>query len=150
MTGWLYHDRPVADRAAETVSVSGTPEGARRAAAAFDEFCRAGGVPDEARWRFLLALDEVLSNVVRHGYRDSSGAMTVTFGRTDREVSVRIVDTGPEFDPRQAPAPDTTSPLETRQPGGLGVYLAGALLDELAYERRGHENHVTLTWRVRE
>lgn len=134
----------------ETVSVPGTPAGVSRAAAAFDEFCRAQEVPDDARWRFLLALDEVLSNIVRHAYGDAAGAMRLTFGRTDREVSVTIVDTGPAFDPRQAPPPDTTSPLESRPPGGLGVHLVESLLDGLAYERRGNENHVTLTWHVRE
>ena len=54
----------------------------------------------------------------------------------------------PKADPSQAPAPDTTSPLESRRPGGLGVQFAESLLDGLSYERRGEENHVRLTWRL--
>ncbi|HKW00157.1 MAG TPA: ATP-binding protein [Vicinamibacterales bacterium] len=133
----------------ETVSVPGTSAGVGRAAAAFDEFCRDRGVPPEARWRFQVALDEILSNIVRHGYKDAGGTIALTFTHDGRAVSVEVVDSGPAFDPRQAPPPDTSSPLESRRPGGLGIVLAEELLDELAYERRDEHNHLKLTWRMR-
>jgi serine/threonine-protein kinase RsbW len=131
----------------QTVSVPGTNAGVTRAADAFDEFCLSANVPNVAKWRFQLALDELLSNIVRHGYAGAAGHVSLTFARTADAVAVEIVDTAREFDPRRAPAPDVTSPLESRRPGGLGVFLAESLLDELSYERRGDENHVTLVWR---
>ena len=136
--------------AAESVSVPGTTAGVGRAAAAFDQFCRDYGVPAEARWRFQIALDEILSNIVRHGYQGGAGTIDLTFGHDGRAVSVEVVDSAPAFDPRQAPPPDTSSPVEARRPGGLGIVLAEELLDELAYERRDEHNHVKLTWRTRE
>ncbi len=130
------------------VSVPATKDGVASAAAAFDAFCGAGGgVPAEVRWRFHVALDEILSNIVHHGYRDRAGAMALTFAASERGVSIEIVDDARAFDPRQAPPPDTTSPLESRRPGGLGIALTESLLDEVAYERRDEQNHVTLTWR---
>ncbi len=134
--------------AVTSVSVPGTTAGVGRAAAAFDEFCRSQGVPGEARWRFQVALDEILSNIVRHGLRGQDGAIALSFAFDGDAVTVGVVDGGPAFDPRQAPAPDTTSPLEARRPGGLGVRFAESLVGELAYERRDGENHLTLTWRV--
>jgi anti-sigma regulatory factor (Ser/Thr protein kinase) len=134
---------------ADSVSVPGTSAGVGRAAAAFDEFCRRQGVPADARWRFQVALDEILSNIVRHGFRDHAGMIALTFSHTGQSISVEVVDGAPAFDPRQAPAPDTTSPLEARRPGGLGIKFAQDLLDELSYERRGDENHLRLTWHVR-
>jgi anti-sigma regulatory factor (Ser/Thr protein kinase) len=133
----------------ETVAVPGTTAGIGRAAAAFDEFCRDRGVPPEASWRFQVALDEVLSNIVRHGYKHVAGTIALTFAHDGRTVSVEVVDSGPAFDPREAPAPDTSSPLESRRPGGLGIVLAEELLDELAYERRDEHNHLKLMWRMR-
>lgn len=133
----------------ETVAVPGTTAGIGRAAAAFDEFCRDRGVPPEASWRFQVALDEVLSNIVRHGYKHVAGTIALTFAHDGHAVSVEVVDSGPAFDPREAPAPDTSSPLESRRPGGLGIVLAEELLDELAYERRDEHNHLKLTWRMR-
>jgi len=132
-----------------TVSVPGTTSGVGRAAAAFDEFCRRQSVPADARWRFQVALDEILSNIVRHGFRGRDGTIALTFAHDGRIVSVEVVDAAPAFDPRQAPAPDTTSPLEARRPGGLGIKFAQDLLDELSYERRGDENHLRLAWHVR-
>jgi len=136
--------------AAESVSVPGTTAGVGRAAAAFDEFCRHRQVPADARWRFQVVLDEILSNIVRHGLQGCDGTIALTFAHHARTITVRVVDRAPAFDPRQAPAADTTSPLEARRPGGLGVRFAESLLDGFSYERRGDENHVQLTWQVPE
>ena len=119
------------------------------AATAFDEFCRREDVPAEARWRIQVALDEILSNIVKHGYREHAGAIALAFSQDGRDVTVEVVDTAAEFDPRDAPAADTTSPLDARRAGGLGVRFAQALVDELAYDRRGEENHLRLTWHLR-
>jgi len=132
-----------------TASVPATRDGVIRAAADFDEFCRVQGVPADARWRFQVALDEILSNIVRHGFRHQPGTIALTFARDDRAVTVEVVDSAPPFDPREAPAPDTSSPLESRPAGGLGIKLAESLVDELAYERRDEHNHLKLAWRLR-
>lgn len=132
----------------DSVSVPGTTAGISHAAAALDEFCRLRHVPQDACWRFQVVLDEILSNIVRHGYQGREGAISLTFARERELVLVEVVDQAPPFDPTQAPAPDTTSPLETRRPGGLGVRFAESLLDGLSYERRGEENHLRLTWRL--
>jgi anti-sigma regulatory factor (Ser/Thr protein kinase) len=132
-----------------TASVPATTDGVTQAAANFDEFCRLQGVPTEARWRFQVALDEILSNIVRHGFRHQPGTIGLTFARDDRLVTVEVVDSAPPFDPRRAPAPDTSSALESRPAGGLGIKLAESLVDELAYERRDEHNHLKLAWRLR-
>ena len=132
----------------DSVTVPGTTAGVNRAAAAFDEFCQQQHVPQDARWRFQVVLDEILSNIVRHGYQGREGAVSLRFALERDLVTVDVVDQAPPFDPSQAPAPDTTSPLESRRPGGLGVQFAESLLDGLSYERRGEENHVRLTWRL--
>ncbi len=132
-----------------TVTVPATRAGLTQASAAFDEFCRVREVPEAARWRFQVALDEILSNTVRHGSGPAGSTVALTFERHPSSVSVEIVDDAPAFDPRQAPAPDTTLPLEARQPGGLGIVLVESLVDELAYERRDAHNHLKLTWHLR-
>lgn len=134
--------------AVNSVSVPGTTAGVSHAAAAFDEFCRDRRVPAEARWRFQVALDEILSNIVRHGFQGRPGTIALTFSHDRETITVQVVDGGPAFDPRLAPPADTTSPLESRRAGGLGVRFAESLLDGLSYERRGEENHLRLTWRV--
>ena len=88
----------------DSVSVPGTTAGISSAAAAFDEFCRLRHVDQEARWRFQVVLDEILSNIVRHGYQGGEGTISLTFARERDTVAVDVVDQAPPFDPSQAPA----------------------------------------------
>src|SRR5512141_2150138 len=109
-------------RSAELM-VPGTPEGVRQAIEAFGRFTQAHAVSDEVRRAGQLALDEVLSNVVRHGLAGRAGTISVSYALGEGEVSIEVVDDAPAFNPLTAPAPDTGAPLERRTPGGLGVAL---------------------------
>jgi anti-sigma regulatory factor (Ser/Thr protein kinase) len=50
-------------------------------------------------------------------------------------VEVTVADDGPAFNPLLQPEPDTTLPLASRQPGGLGITLIKSLMDDVRYER---------------
>ncbi len=132
----------------ETVSVPGTEAGVRLATDALDAWCRRHRVSDAARRRMLASLDEVLSNVVRHGLGGRAGEIDVTLVRDGDAVSAAVADTAAEFNPLTQPPPDVAAPLEARQPGGLGITLVRALADDVRYERRGDRNVLTMTWDV--
>ncbi len=134
-------------RAVEELSVPGTLAGVRQAVDAFEQFGRSRELPPRDAWRVLLALDEILSNIVRHGLAGSRAPIDVTFSFADGRVVVEIVDSAEAFNPLLAPAPDTSSPLDQRQPGGLGIALVQQLMDEIEYERRDERNHFVMTWR---
>jgi serine/threonine-protein kinase RsbW len=123
-----------------SLSVPGTSSGVREAILAFEQFGRAHQVSRETGWRVQLALDEILSNVVRHG-APAALAIEMTFSLEAGRVSVEIVDATAAFNPLLAPPPDTVSPLESREPGGLGITLVRRLMDETLYERRNGRNH---------
>ena len=42
------------------------------------------------------------------------------------------------------PGPDVTLPMEKRAIGGLGVFMAKKLMDELIYEYRNGQNILTM------
>ena len=96
----------------------------------------------------LTSLDEVLSNVVRHGLRVGAGEIDVTLVRDAGAVSAVVADTAAEFNPLMHPPPDVAAPLDARQPGGLGIALVRGLADDVRYERRGDRNVLTMTWDV--
>jgi serine/threonine-protein kinase RsbW len=136
----------------ETAVVPATTAGMRRATEAFEAFCLAHAVPAPARRRVLVALDEVLSNTIRHGRPQGPGAgeATVSMSLAIRAdvVLVELVDSAAAFNPLLAPPPDTTAPLEARTPGGLGIALVRAMMDDVHYERRDGHNVLTLTARL--
>ena len=55
-----------------------------------------------------------------------------------------IRDNGPAFDPRKTPAPDPETPIEERNPGGLGIFLVRSKMDEMDYRREDGWNIVIL------
>jgi serine/threonine-protein kinase RsbW len=115
---------------------------------AFGRFTQANAVPEDVRRDFQLALDEVLSNVVRHGLEGRAGSVDLAYGLASGVISVEVADDAPRFDPLSAPAPDTAAPLDDRVPGGLGIALIAAIMDEVRYERRGDRNHLIMKRRI--
>ena len=63
-------------------------------------------------------------------------------------LTVTVEDEAPPFNPRDAPPADTSSPLEQRKAGGVGIELVRTLLESVRYEHTGGRNRLTLTDRL--
>jgi len=133
--------------ARRTLAVPADEGGLKAAAAAFEAFADGTAVTAPARRRFLMALDEVLSNIVRHG-RPQAGPIELAFSIDGGVLAVELTDSAGPFNPLDVAAPDTTAPLEARQPGGLGIALVRAVMDDVRYERRDGCNVLTLSARL--
>jgi anti-sigma regulatory factor (Ser/Thr protein kinase) len=102
-------------------------------------FLQQQGVEVRATHHTALVLNEVLTNLGTHGNcADRPARISVTVGPD--KVSGEIVDSGPEFDPRRAPAPLLDAAAADRPVGGLGLYLVRQLSCALEYVRRNDEN----------
>jgi serine/threonine-protein kinase RsbW len=100
----------------------------------------AAGAPESAIAPVLIAVDEVISNVLNHG--GAGPSVTVLMKVGDGRVAVQIVDDGVAFNPIAQPAPDTGLPMEDRAIGGLGIHLVRKLMDAVDYDRRAGHNHL--------
>ena len=89
----------------------------------------AAGGDAETMADLVQAVDELVCNVVDHGYAGRPGRIEIAVASTARELSVRIRDDAPPFDPRTVPQPPLDLPLEQRRLGGMGVHLARVLTD---------------------
>jgi serine/threonine-protein kinase RsbW len=134
-----------------TVRVAAGQDGLRAAVSALDRFETAHALDPEAAWPVHVALDEVLSNVVRHGTAGRQNpVIEVTFALVAGSLEVTVVDDGPEWDPLALPPPDTAAPLEARRPGGLGVHLVRNLMDRVTYTRQDDRNRLVFARRCEE
>jgi len=119
-----------------------------RVNAAFAQFADAHALPASVRRSLHVALDELLTNTMVHGFEGrDGGAVTVEVELHPDRVSVIVTDDGKPFDPFgvAAPAPpDTALPVEERPFGGLGLHLVRGLMDEVSYQRRADRNVVVL------
>jgi serine/threonine-protein kinase RsbW len=119
-----------------TLQLSGHIGVVRPAVAFLEEVALAVGLLPERAERLKLAVEEVLSNIIRHAYA----------GRTDGQIEIRchfggaclIVDfreTGLPFDFSQLPSYDASS--DEWDPTGLGMHLVRQCVDEVQFENLG-------------
>lgn len=119
------------------------------AATALECFAKRHGASAAAIHDLQVALDEVLGNVIAHGYGGSGqGDIVIRLQRRPDAFVVVVEDEGIAFDPLRAPFPDLASPLEERRVGGLGVHFVRSLMDEVSYTRTGTKNRLRLVKRA--
>ena len=107
------------------------------------------GYPSAAIDELIVAVNEALSNIVRHSYQNKPGAIKVSMVCSQGAVKVTLHDNGPGFDPTSVPTPDTTLPLEKRPFGGMGVHMMRTFCDELTYRKDAHGgNELTFLKRI--
>jgi anti-sigma regulatory factor (Ser/Thr protein kinase) len=116
---------------------------------AFQEFAERHTLSASVRSAASLALEEVIVNVITHGYsgRDDQSIL-VEIRVANGELVLQIEDQSPVFDPLETPPPDISKPLEQRQPGSLGIHLTRKLMDDVHYIRAGGRNCLVLTRRL--
>ncbi len=92
-----------------------------------------------------LSSEEALVNIVVHAYQDRPETIEIEV-KTDPHSHAEIIikDKGPPFDPLQQESVDTTSPLEKRSLGGLGIHLMRQYMDDIHYRREANVNVLTL------
>ncbi len=122
-------------------------EGPRRAVESFEQFALENDLPMDLVFKFQLALDELLTNVVSYAFDDDASDPVITLGLrvTDAKLEAVLVDNGRPFNPlRDAPVPDLDLSAEDRQVGGLGIHLTKAFIHALNYERVDGWNRLNL------
>lgn len=117
--------------------------------ARFREFaarsCALAGGNDDDGFAIRLAVDEVCSNIIEHGYPNGGrGSIELIAESGGREVTIVIVDTGRPFRPEDAPEPDLEAGWEQRPVGGLGWHLIRQMVDDVRYESGPDGNRLTL------
>ncbi len=103
-------------------------------------------LPEDQEFPVALSLEEVLSNVIRHGSAPGEDAqIKIRFSfRAEHPggIEIEVSDQAQPFDPLSLPEPDITAPLEERPIGGLGVFLVRKMMDDVSYHHADGRNHL--------
>jgi sigma-B regulation protein RsbU (phosphoserine phosphatase) len=126
------------------LALRSTPAEAARGYQAVQAFLTERGAPADAVHDVALAVEEVLSNLVRHGYAGAEGPIALRASLDAVAVKIEVRDRGIHFDPRTARPPRLDVPLDDRASGELGIHLVRRSIDRIAYQRDGAENFLTL------
>ncbi len=117
-----------------------------RAGTWLEQFANTHGLVEDDMYNLQLILDELVANIIKHGYRDEPGhQIHIDLSLAGRVTTLRFKDAAPPFDPVAAPPPNLDLPIEERPIGGLGVHIVKSLADTMVYERSGDSNILTIT-----
>jgi len=107
--------------------------------------CRELDVSAEAGHDLQLALEEVLANVVRHGYgEEAAGEIEVTAQARGNAFRLEVRDRARRFNLLEQDPPPIDADLDGRAAGGLGVHLVRKLMDRVEYAYEAGENRLVL------
>lgn len=104
------------------------------------EFAGKNKMSEDAISDFRLALEEALVNIISYAYPDGGGDVQLECSVSSPGLDVKIFDWGVPFNPKEVSAPDTDAPLDERAEGGLGIFLAHNLVDDIQYSRKNGKN----------
>lgn len=84
-----------------------------------------------------MALEESLTNAIRHGNRlDESKHVLVECKASGEQFWLRVTDEGNGFQPKEVP--DCTADENLKCPGGRGLALISAYMTRVEYNSRGN------------
>jgi serine/threonine-protein kinase RsbW len=109
-----------------------------------ERFCEKHQLPRTVVNALSLSLEEIVSNIVVHGYERQPGKLSIALHYDRRVFSVIIEDGGKPFDPTKAASPSLGSTLASRREGGLGLLFVKTLMDDVTYQRAGAINRLKL------
>ena len=98
-------------------------------------------IPSEAIFRVNLAIEEIVTNIIKYGYDDTAPhTISVNLTLFPDTIRLQLKDDGHPFDPLQTPEPEIHVPLNQRKLGGLGLHLVRETVSRIAYRRKNGAN----------
>ena len=117
----------------------------RNLAAMVEAFGDENQLPATKVFAINLELEELITNTVSYGNFGALDPKIEILLRIEHGVlTLTMEDNGKPFDPTFDTEPNTTSPLESREVGGLGLHLVKSLADRVSYEFVEGKNRLTL------
>lgn len=110
------------------------------------ELSRQAGFSEHERHGIVLAVDEALSNIMKHAYKgDPNGPVSLACSAHDGRLEIELRDQGETPDPKRLEPP----PPDEMRVGHRGIFLMRCTMDEVKFERNGDTNLVRLLKHVK-
>ena len=110
-----------------------------------ESFGKSNGIPNQQIFMINLEIDELITNYVRHSlHKVDQPRIEVSVRAEASKVILTVLDTGPPFNPADAPPPDLSGDLDNRAVGGVGLHLVSSYCDRMRHEVVDGFNRVTI------
>jgi anti-sigma regulatory factor (Ser/Thr protein kinase) len=113
------------------LELSSNPAELRAVRREIEALCERVGLEEEPAGRVALAVDEAITNIIRHAYDNCpDGTIRLQARREGGCLALVLRDYGRCVDPEQIRSRD----LEDIRPGGLGVHIIRECMDTVDYQ----------------
>jgi len=103
-------------------------------------------IPAAPVYKIDLALEEMLTNVIKYSYDDENRhEIEVSLQLDNERILLEMRDDGHEFDPLATPDANLSDEISQRQVGGMGIHLTRSMVDAISYSRKDNHNIVTIS-----
>jgi serine/threonine-protein kinase RsbW len=124
--------------AMKVIEVPSTLQDAKQPENAILQEVQGCGYSEDVTFAIKLALEEAMTNAVKHGNRnDKTKTITVRFAVTRERAIILVRDQGQGFSPDSVP--DPTHPDRLSLPNGRGIMLMRAYMTRVEFREGGCE-----------
>jgi len=112
-----------------------------RVNAQLQQFIDGKGIPPQATYALELAMEELMTNIIKYGHDDGADhTIQIRIDLSPEHVVLTVEDDGFAFNPLENQTPDTTKLPEERKIGGLGLHMVREMSEQMEYRREGDYN----------
>ena len=109
------------------------------------ETCINAGLSRKDTGAVLLAIEEGVSNIIRHAYLYEKGLMRIRIVIFKKRIVFSLIDNGRSFEPDSTGKLDLQKLVESGRKGGLGFYMIGKIMDSVEYIASPGFNELRMT-----
>ena len=106
--------------------------------------CNKWSINQEIAEKLHLVSEELYTNIFSYAYETHEGYLEAVLERDETGVTFILKDRGIPYNPLERPDPDVTLPPESRDMGGLGIFIVKNSVDEISYEYKDGFNILTM------
>ena len=128
-----------------SLAISGRRSELRRLLRLVDEFSSAHAMPAPVWYCARLALEEIVTNVLKYAAPQNAGrAIVIRLALDARELTLQIEDEAARFNPLEHIGAARGKDARDKARGGHGLLLVKELMDDFKYRRYRQKNIMTL------
>lgn len=111
-----------------------------------ESFCDKHKFPEEFKNQLMVVGDELISNIINHGYENSGGPiyMRLLFNESKKQFVLTLVDKAKEFNQLSVDNSPIEGDAKKQKVGGLGILIVKNIMTDSSYQRINDKNILVL------
>ncbi len=108
------------------------------------DICRQLGLKRTEIYKIKAAVDEALTNIIKHSYKNIKGSIDIRLDSDDTKLTIYMKDFGKTFKIKKAKRRTPGEIIKVQKEGGLGLSMIEHLMDEVRYVRKQKYNQLIM------